>query len=81
MKIPVDLIISSIYFLWLFCVVICDRDYYDILGVSKDATDRQIKKAFRKLAMKYHPDKNKDPKAEDKFREIAEGNQTLFKNI
>ena len=49
------------------------KDYYKILGVSRDANDRQIKKAFRKLAMKYHPDKNKQKDAEAKFREIAEG--------
>lgn len=49
------------------------KDYYKILGISKDANDRQIKKAFRKLAMKYHPDKNNQKDAEAKFREIAEG--------
>lgn len=49
------------------------KDYYKILGVPRDANDRQIKKAFRKLAMKYHPDKNKQKDAEAKFREIAEG--------
>lgn len=76
-----DLLISSICFLWLVTCVICDRDYYDILGVSKQASDRDIKKAFRKLAMKYHPDKNKDPKAEDKFREIAEGKYIFFFKI
>lgn len=49
------------------------KDYYQILGVSRDASERQIKKAFRKLAVKYHPDKNKAANAEAKFREIAEG--------
>ena len=49
------------------------KDYYKILGVPRDASDRQIKKAFRKLAVKFHPDKNKAPDAEEKFREIAEG--------
>lgn len=53
--------------------ILAKKDYYEILGVPKNASDRQIKKAFHKLAMKYHPDKNKDPNAEAKFREIAEG--------
>lgn len=54
-------------------LILAKKDYYDILGVPKDATERQIKKAFHKLAMKYHPDKNKSPDAEVRFREIAEG--------
>ncbi|XP_029953100.1 dnaJ homolog subfamily B member 9a [Salarias fasciatus] len=53
------------------------KDFYDILGVPKTATERQIKKAFHKLAMKYHPDKNKSPDAEARFREIAEAYETL----
>ncbi len=53
------------------------KDYYEILGVSRDATEQQIKKAFRKLAVKYHPDKNKEEGAEDKFREIAKAYDTL----
>ncbi len=48
------------------------RDYYEILGVSKDADEKVIKSAFRKLAMKYHPDRSDDPKAEDKFKEVSE---------
>ena len=48
-------------------------------GVKKDASEKEIKKAFRKLAMKYHPDKNKEPDAEAKFREIAEAYETLSK--
>ena len=53
------------------------RDYYEVLGVAKDATEDQIKKAYRKLAMKYHPDVNKDPGAEDKFKEINEAYEVL----
>lgn len=48
------------------------KNPYDLLGVKKNASDREIKKAFRKLSLQYHPDKNKDPNAEDTFREIAE---------
>ncbi|KAG7454731.1 hypothetical protein MATL_G00262850 [Megalops atlanticus] len=58
-------------------LILARKDYYDILGVPRDATDRQIKKAFHKLAMKYHPDRNKSPDAEAKFREIAEAYETL----
>jgi len=53
------------------------RDYYDILGVSKNATDAEIKSAFRKLAKKYHPDINKEPDAEAKFKEIGEAYAVL----
>ena len=47
------------------------RDYYDILGISKDASEDQIKQSFRSLARKYHPDKNKNPGAEEKFKLIS----------
>ncbi len=55
------------------------RDYYEVLGVSKDATDEQLKKAYRKLAKKYHPDANLDNKkeAEKKFKEVNEAYETL----
>jgi molecular chaperone DnaJ len=54
------------------------KDYYDILGVSKNSPADEIKKAYRKLAIKYHPDKNPDDKAsEDKFKEAAEAYEVL----
>ena len=49
------------------------KDYYELLGVKRNAKEKDIKKAFRKLAIKYHPDKNKDPDAEQTFIEIAKG--------
>jgi len=48
------------------------RDYYEILGVDKSATQDDIKKAFRKLAFELHPDRNKDPASEERFKEISE---------
>lgn len=54
-----------------------DRDYYDVLGVGKDASEADIKKAYRKLSKKYHPDINKAPDAEAKFKEVNEAYETL----
>ena len=57
------------------------RDYYEILGISKDATEKEIKRAYRKIAMKYHPDKNPDdPSAEEKFKEASEAYSVLSDN-
>jgi molecular chaperone DnaJ len=54
------------------------RDYYEVLGVNRDASDEEIKKAYRRLAMKYHPDRNPDnPKAEEHFKEAKEAYEVL----
>ena len=54
------------------------RDYYEILGINRDASEDEIKKAYRKLAMKYHPDRNTDnPKAEEHFKEAKEAYEIL----
>ncbi len=54
-----------------------NRDYYEVLGVSKSDTDEEIRKGFRKKAMEYHPDRNKNPDAEARFKEINEAYQVL----
>jgi curved DNA-binding protein len=53
------------------------KDYYEILGVGRDAGDDEIKKAYRKLARKYHPDVSIDPKGEEKFKDVSEAYKTL----
>jgi DnaJ-class molecular chaperone len=53
------------------------KDYYNILGVNKGASEDEIKKAYRKMAMQYHPDKNSSPEAETKFKEAAEAYDVL----
>ena len=72
--------IFTVLLLWLLVAYpppsLCGEpqdDYYKVLGVSKDASERDIKKAFRKLAVQYHPDKNSDPDARVKFEKIANG--------
>ena len=53
------------------------KDYYKILGLVRGASEDDIKKAYRKMALKYHPDKNKAPGSEEKFKEIAEAYEVL----
>src|SRR5271157_3357714 len=53
------------------------RDYYEVLGVPKGAAKEQVKDAYRKLALQYHPDRNKSPEAEEKFKEITEAYAVL----
>lgn len=53
------------------------KDYYKVLGIARGASEDEIKKAYRKQALRYHPDKNKSPGAEDKFKEIAEAYDVL----
>lgn len=56
------------------------RDYYEVLGVDRKASKEEIKRAYRKLALKYHPDRNKDPDAPKKFKEISEAYAILHDN-
>ena len=53
------------------------KDFYKVLGLGKEATEDELKKAYRKMALKYHPDKNKSPGAEEKFKEVAEAYEVL----
>ena len=53
------------------------KDYYRILGIERPASADEIKKAYRKLARKYHPDVSKDPKGEEKFKDVSEAYETL----
>ena len=53
------------------------RDYYEVLGLSKGASEDEIKKAYRKLSKKYHPDINKEPDADEKFKEVSEAYEIL----
>ena len=53
------------------------RDYYEVLGINRNASDDEIKKAFRKLAFKYHPDHNREEEAGEAFKEVNEAYETL----
>jgi curved DNA-binding protein len=53
------------------------KDYYAIMGVSRDATQDEIKRSYRKLARKYHPDVSDDPQAEERFKEVGEAYEVL----
>src|SRR5947199_8560104 len=55
------------------------RDYYEVLGVDRDATDEEVKRSYRKLAVKFHPDKNPDdPHAEEKIKQLGEAYDVLI---
>src|SRR5256884_5632711 len=55
------------------------RDYYEVLGIARNATGEEVKRAYRKLAVKFHPDKNPDdPRAEEKFKELGEAYDVLM---
>ena len=56
------------------------KNYYEILNIDKNTSKEDIKKAYYKLALKFHPDKNKDPGAEEKFKEISEAYEYLYNN-
>ena len=53
------------------------KDYYEVLGVPKDSSEKDLKGAYRKLAMKYHPDRSEEPDAEEKFKELSEAYAVL----
>ena len=53
------------------------RDFYEVMGISSDASEEEVKKAFRRLALKYHPDRNQEPEAEARFKEVNEAYQVL----
>ena len=67
------------YDVLLFYFCFCRRDFYTILGVPRDANKNQIKRAYRKLAMKWHPDKNKDdPQAQERFQDLSAAYEVCY---
>lgn len=69
---------TKLFIVFLCAVVtLAGRDFYKILGVARNATPKDIKKAFRRLSVKFHPDKNPDPEAKEKYKEISEANEIL----
>ncbi|XP_076334587.1 dnaJ homolog subfamily B member 9-like [Tachypleus tridentatus] len=71
------LVLTTLFGLVMLFGGVSGKDYYEILGVTRKATNKEIKRAFRKLAVKYHPDKNREKGVEEKFREIAEAYEML----
>ncbi|XP_060078965.1 dnaJ homolog subfamily B member 9-like isoform X1 [Ylistrum balloti] len=70
--------LSALFSVYTVSIILAKQaDYYEVLGLKKGASDKQIKRAFRKLALKFHPDKNKEKGAEEKFREIAKAYEVL----
>ena len=53
------------------------RDYYEVLGIGREASEEELKKAFRRLALEYHPDRNKQEGASERFKEVSEAYQVL----
>ena len=78
LEVSIGLLFVPKLFLWAWFIVMEYKDYYKILGVDKKATQDQIKKAYRKLAVQYHPDKNPGNKeAEEKFKLVNEANEVI----
>lgn len=75
-------ILALVSFAVLFYVVVGDEDYYKTMGVARNATPQEIKKAYRELSKKYHPDKNPgDSEAANKFAEINNGTNFIIRFI
>lgn len=77
MQLSFYFLLANLVWSLVILLVLAGKDYYKILGVPRNAPEIDIKRAFRKLAMKFHPDRNKDENAEEKFRDIAEAYEIL----